>query len=228
MIDRAHKSVVIERKAIMEAHPETHTPPITAPLLDARGWDKRLARWISVVGSPPLLGLTAVALSALHLDTLSARNWAVVYVAINLLLPLALIAWLVRRGKAGDFDLSVRQERVLPLFLSTLAALACWLLLSLAPAPPLLAALALATLVQTALFFLITRHWKISMHSAVAAALLTLNLALAGATAVALLPVLPLIAWARVRLRRHTPAQTVAGACLGGGVMALALVIYQI
>ena len=58
------------------------------------------------------------------------------------------------------------------------------------------------------------------MHSAAAAAAATMAWLLSGSI---LLPAAGtgLIAWSRIRQRRHTPAQTVAGALLGFGVLRL-------
>jgi 5'-nucleotidase len=74
--------------------------------------------------------------------------------------------------------------------------------------------LAGALCLQTTLIFAITTVWKISVHSAAAAATATLAWWLIG-TPLPLLVGVPIIAWSRVRLQRHSVAQTVAGASLG-------------
>jgi membrane-associated phospholipid phosphatase len=67
---------------------------------------------------------------------------------------------------------------------------------------------------QTVAMFTITLWWKISLHAAAAAGAATMAWALLG-TGLPFLLTVPLIAWSRIRLRRHTLAQTVLGALLG-------------
>ncbi len=64
----------------------------------------------------------------------------------------------------------------------------------------------------------ITLVWKISVHVAVVAGIVSILSLVFGPVMLALAPVVVLSAWARVVLRDHTPAQTAAGAFLGSGV----------
>jgi membrane-associated phospholipid phosphatase len=77
---------------------------------------------------------------------------------------------------------------------------------------------------QMVLIFGITLRWKISVHSAAAAGIATLAWSLAG-TVLPLVIGVPVIAWARVRLRRHTIAQTIAGSVLGLTIFLVALLM---
>jgi hypothetical protein len=182
-----------------------------------------LARMVSAVFSPPLVGLVSIIPVSTNLSEPGASYWAGAYVALVVAVPAAYVMWLLRRGLVTDFDLSVRDQRVRPM----LMALACmalgWLALRLGGAPDLLTLVAGATLAQTALMLAITLFWKISAHCAAWAALWVLAWALAGPGAAAIGLVLPLIAWARVRMRRHDLLQTVAGSILGAGLTAVAL-----
>ena len=90
--------------------------------------------------------------------------------------------------------------------------------LELGRAPALLRALVAANLLLTALVFPITLRWKISMHCAANGAAVALWLFLIGPLAAAGLLAVLLVAWSRVHLRRHTPAQALAGAMLGAVV----------
>jgi len=62
---------------------------------------------------------------------------------------------------------------------------------------------------------LITMYWKISGHGAAIASLTVFICGLYGSLAAPVLLAIPLVAWARVRLHRHTLAQTVAGSLVG-------------
>lgn len=184
---------------------------------------QRLAYWISQIGSPPLLGFVGALVIGQRLGT-AVGWWQVgLYASLTLLLPLAYIFWLLRRGLVSDFHLPRREERLKPMRLSLVTAVIGWLLLFRLAAPPLLLALSLANLGQSLLYFGITRYWKISIHTAVAAGLAVLVWHTWGLLAWPLLAAVPLVAWSRVYLRRHTVAQTVAGVGVGAFVLLLSL-----
>ncbi|NJN96605.1 MAG: hypothetical protein HC875_22085 [Anaerolineales bacterium] len=184
-----------------------------------RAWDEQLARWISNLGSPPLLATVGIALSVSTIGTVSAWLWAVFYIVLAVSLPAAYVLWLVKRGEVTDFDLRLREQRLRP-FLATLAStLIAWLVLYWGHAPYLLTILAGAGWVQIALLLGITLHWKISAHCATAAGFIVFTLALLGSAAAPLILVLPLIAWARIRLHRHDLPQTIAGSLMGATIL---------
>jgi membrane-associated phospholipid phosphatase len=191
-------------------------------------WDRRLAQMVSVVASPPLIGATAVALIAATLATTQTWTLAALYLALTIVLPLGFIGWLARQGRISDLDLSVRQERIAPLSF-TLAVMGLgWLLLHYATAPLSLLAFAALNVAQVALFLFITLFWKISMHTAAVAALAVLAGFVIGKGALLLFWVVPLVAWARLRLRRHTLGQTIAGALLGALMCLLVMHLYGV
>jgi membrane-associated phospholipid phosphatase len=61
------------------------------------------------------------------------------------------------------------------------------------------------------------------MHSAGMSAFAMFASRIYGEPALPLVLAIPLMAWARVHLRRHTVAQTIAGAALGSAIIWLAL-----
>lgn len=187
---------------------------------------QRLAYWVSQVGSPPLTGAAAAILTAAFLATASAWQWTFVYIALTILAPCAYIIWLVQTGQAIDFHLPNREQRIRPLLFSLATALITWLLFDQMGAPRLLQMLATVNGVQTAIFLVITLQWKISLHCTAATILSELAFALLGASAIPFTMSIPLIAWSRVYLNRHTVAQTIAGILLGILIMTPALYFY--
>lgn len=187
---------------------------------------RRLAYWISQIGSPPLTGAAAAILIAAFLATAPAWQWAFVYITLTILAPCAYIIWLVQTGKAVDFHLPNREQRIRPLLFSLATALLTWLLFDQMEAPRLLQMLATVNGVQTAIFLVITLQWKISLHCTVATILSELAFVLLGTSAIPFTMSIPLIAWSRVYLNRHTVAQTIAGILLGILIMTPALYFY--
>jgi membrane-associated phospholipid phosphatase len=74
---------------------------------------------------------------------------------------------------------------------------------------------------------LLTLWWKVSLHTAAAsgtAAILVLSF---GPLFILALPPIVLVAWSRIRLGDHTPAQTLAGAALGGLVATAVFILLR-
>jgi membrane-associated phospholipid phosphatase len=95
---------------------------------------------------------------------------------------------------------------------SFLAGLAVLVVLN---APQQLVALVVAMLAALAATTVVTLWWKLSLHAAAASGTVAI-LALSFGPALTLaVPLVAVVAWSRVRLGDHTPAQTVAGAILG-------------
>ena len=176
---------------------------------------EHIAYWISQLRSPPLVALLALLLTAVTLTLPGIWMWAGVYVLLAMIIPLGYLIWLVRRGKVADLDLHLREQRYGPFVVTLTGAALAWGVLTLGGAPQVLRLLAAATGVQTLVVFLITLRWKISVHTSMAAGMTVLVWSVIGKAAAPLVITIPLIAWSRVKLRRHTFWQTVAGIVLG-------------
>jgi len=68
--------------------------------------------------------------------------------------------------------------------------------------------------------FTISSFWKISMHTAGVAGFSTALVYVFGASAAWAFAALALVAWARLRRRKHVASQLLAGACAGALVTA--------
>ena len=80
-----------------------------------------VAQVVSNVGSPPVVGLLAVIVSIAAVPTAQQMRWGLIYIAVAILLPVAYVFELVRRGKVTDFHLNTRSERFGP-FIVTIGA----------------------------------------------------------------------------------------------------------
>jgi membrane-associated phospholipid phosphatase len=145
-----------------------------------------------------------------------ARVWTLTatYLFTSTFIPIFYVVWLVRTGRITDIDIQLREQRIGPLILTIVAGGIGSLVLAVGHAPLPIALAGLAIWLETAVILLVTLRWKVSMHSAAAAATATLFWCMLGMPLPLLLGV-PIIAWSRVRLRRHTLAQTIVGAVLG-------------
>ena len=91
-------------------------------------------------------------------------------------------------------------------------------------APSVLLALFVTGLSAAVIFMGINLWWKISLHTAFVAALVTVLVILYGSIAVVSVVLIPLVAWARMDSGHHSPAQVFTGAFLA--VLILVTVFY--
>jgi membrane-associated phospholipid phosphatase len=74
---------------------------------------------------------------------------------------------------------------------------------------------------------LLAAWWKLSLHTTAAAGTVAVLVVTFGPALVLAVPIVGLVAWARVRLGDHTPAQTLAGAALGGLVATTVFILLR-
>jgi membrane-associated phospholipid phosphatase len=194
-------------------------------VLVPENWSERIAHWISLVGSPPVLGILGVMLITFINDLPSPWTWVALYVVSAIGLPLVYLVWLVRRGAVTDIDVQLRKQRSRPFLAMMAGQTIAWFLLNVGGAPTPLPRIAGAYLAQTTLILLITLRWKISVHTATAAGVTVAVWQTLGSIAVPFALTLPLIIWSRVKLGRHTLGQTLAGTALGASVFLTALLL---
>lgn len=185
----------------------------------------RLAHWVSTLLSPTALAVLTIFLAGLSIHNQQGWLW-ITGMAFGLIgLPSLYLIWLLRRGKITDYDVFLRQQRYIP-YLVILGCFAATLMVMwFGGAPYILVTLVLAVTVMTIIMLLINFRWKISAHAAAAASFAMLTIQLAGFAAAPVFLAIPLVAWSRVTLQRHTLAQTIGGALLGSGVYTLALIL---
>jgi hypothetical protein len=191
----------------------------------------RLARWISVFFDSSILSLPIF----LAFGYASSRDpstgsgqasgllWAILTLLIVTGIPLAYLLIGIRRGWVSDMELSKREERPRFILISLSSDLLALGILWLGNAPHLLSVLVMTYLCLAIVMFSISLFWKISMHMAGVGGFSTALVFVFGAAAGWAFLSLPLVAWARLHRRKHTPAQLAAGAIAG---IAIALFVF--
>ena len=186
----------------------------------------RLALTVSNVFSPPLMGIAGLLITIPFIGRGAAQTWLPSIAVLSILLPAAYILWLIKRGEVTDLYLRERHQRIKPLGVSLFCSLLVWWLVVWLDAPLLLRAIAVVQVIQGSAILAITLRWKISAHSITGAAVVGLAFFLWGTEVWSLLFLIPLIAWSRVWLNRHTLSQTIAGTLLGLFSLSIGLLIY--
>jgi membrane-associated phospholipid phosphatase len=190
----------------------------------ARGY--RAAQIISIVGLPPLLAIaTIIALSSHFIaDPAEAIRVALISSFFIAVAPVLYIVYLLRRNKiSGGAELQHREERWRPYLVGIGSCIVGFIVLNQLHAPRSILLLTLCYAINTTVMAVITQRWKISAHAAGAALPATALYAVFGTGALAFAVVVPMVCWARVRVKMHTVWQVTAGALLGSALTWLQL-----
>ena len=202
------------------ANPETvqGPAPIPQPIslrLRARVWTD-LARIISTVFNPFLTSLALFVILAGTRSHSTADFWLLLAnsVLFTSIVPMLFVFWLYATDRISDLDMSIREERervfVAFVVCFALGTVDLWLI----GAPRIMTAAMAGYGLSALVVQWITRYWKISTHALGITASLVALWAIFGSRPLPFFILIPLVCWARVYLRAHTPAQVIAGAGL--------------
>jgi membrane-associated phospholipid phosphatase len=190
--------------------------------LNATSQSLKSTSWAQVVShllSPPVVWGVLVVLIAFR-DAQSdqqALTVAAAYGVFVCLLPGLYIVWMLRRGAISDIHLSARKERPRVLLVSAMGAGLAWGALRWLEAPPGMPLIAVITLALLLVIALISLVWQISMHAtSISAAVVATGAFFGIVPALLILPLALLVAAARLYLKKHTPAEILAGTLVGG------------
>ncbi len=182
-----------------------------------------LARWVSVFFDSSVLSLFIFPIIGWQAAGWQGVGWSLVALFFLSGLPLIYILIGMRRGWVSDLELSRREERPRFILVSISSDVLALLILYFGGAPHLIWLLALVYACLGVTMFTISNFWKISLHMVSVGGFATLLVYVFGPSVWWLFLGLPLVAWARLYRRKHTPAQLIAGAL--GGILITALVL---
>ncbi len=138
------------------------------------------------------------------------------------LIPGLFLLYLYQKGKISDLEVTKREERFLPLVLTTLLFMSTYYLLKSIGLNRIILIMMASGIVAIILAFIINLKWKISMHLVGLGGLSGVFYALAflfqlnlNATLIALFLAAGITASARMYLKQHSLAQTLVGYALG-------------
>ena len=145
-------------------------------------------------------------------DKMAALNWAMLCLLFGMILPFIYVFFLYRKNKILDIHIPDKNNRMKPLIFTLISYIAGFTVLYLLKAPFFLKTIFVLSIVSTSILTVITLYWKISLHASwITFIVITFNVLL-GPWMLLLMPLIPIIGWARVRAKRHTTPQVVMGA----------------
>jgi membrane-associated phospholipid phosphatase len=176
----------------------------------------QIARLVSNIFSPPILGVIGLLILAQTSRSASSWLWILFYISTAIFIPVFYVVWLLLKKEITDFHIRVRYQRLRPMFFMVVSSVFAWIVMRLGSAPVFLQTIAILGAFLMMFLLLITLRWKISGHTTAATAFAFFSLGSIGSLALPVLLLIPLVIWARVTLKRHTLAQTIAGTLVGG------------
>jgi len=143
-----------------------------------------------------------------------ALGWAFLSLIFGMLIPSLYIHMLFRNKVINDMHIPDKEDRIKPLIITAISNITGFFILYILKAPLFLKAMSLTTIILIVILGIITYFWKVSMHAAwITFMVVTFNV-LFGRLMLLLLPLIPIVGWARVRIKRHTVNQVISGSII--------------
>lgn len=184
---------------------------------------RKLARIATNVLNPFLLSLLILILLAMKSTTSTdeAIKWSLIGLALSVFPVFAIVIYLVYKKKLDGIFINPRQQRHRIYLLAICCAIIGYVVLVVLNAPELLITTFVTGLVAVIIFMTINLFWKISLHTAFITGSVTVLIIVYGGIAAWTVLLVPMVAWARIEMKLHTPAQVFFGALLASSIVSI-------
>lgn len=145
-------------------------------------------------------------------NKIEAINWAFLCFLFGTVVPYLYIWFLCKKKEINDMHISEKEDRIKPLVVACISYIMFFIILYVLEGPLFLKSIFAVIIVSTIILTIITYFWKICLHaSGITFMVITFNI-LFGKWMLLMIPLIPLIGWARVRIKKHTVGQVILGA----------------
>ena len=189
---------------------------------------ERIASLTSNILNPFLVSLVLILLLSFKSTSsaLDAVKWSLISIAVSILPVFLVIIYLVRKQKLESPFINVRKQRTkIYLLAGVFAGVGC-IIFPYLEAPPTLRATFVAGLSAVVVFMCVNLLWKISLHTALVTASVTVLIILHGSIATVTVVLVPLIGWSRIKLKHHSLAQVAVGALLAASIVVVVFYLF--
>lgn len=178
---------------------------------------ERLAKVISYLFLPPVVNLISfIAIIFFFESEQNQRLTSLLYTSLfTVVFPVLVFILFLKKGNIADPDARNRKERHMPYLVFAVIIFTGYLLIPWAQFADETRFLFLIYLLNLLFLFFVNLFWKISAHTMGAGGLTGTFIFIFGWWGLMLLPVIFVLAWARFRLKCHTPWQLFFGAFFG-------------
>ncbi len=188
----------------------------------------KLAKTISTITNPPIICIPLFIIICLVLSIGNLWEFPLlelVSLVFTSILPLAIILYWAERSN-NDKDISNREDRPIPLVIGSVSYFIGFLISLFLGLNDFLTYIFLCYTINTFIIMLITRKWKISIHTTGTAGPICALIILLGPIGALFGLIYPVLIWARVTLKKHTMAQAICGGIYGFVFTAVEMYIF--
>lgn len=173
-----------------------------------------LAFGISALFSPYITA-TIFILTIVYLNADSVKQflpWIGIALLFAVIIPGGYILWLLERNHVQDFHLSNRNERKIPFMVAGISSVVGAIALAVVGAAKPVVVMGVAYAVNSLVVAFLTLFWKVSIHTALFSAVITVIVILFGIQFTWLYLLLVPLCWSRIHRHRHSLNQVIGGA----------------
>ena len=145
-------------------------------------------------------------------NKIEAMNWALLCLLFGTVVPYLYICFLYKKKEINDMHISEKENRIKPMVVSCISYIIWFIILYVLEAPKILKSIFAVIIVSTIILTIITFFWKICLHASVITFIvITFNILFESKWMLLMVPLIPVIGWARVRIKKHTVNQVILG-----------------
>jgi len=145
-------------------------------------------------------------------NKIEAINWALLCLLFGTVVPYLYICFLYKKKEINDMHISEKENRIKPMVVSCISYIIWFIILYVLEAPKILKSIFAVIIVSTIILTIITFFWKICLHASVITIIvITFNIIFESKWMLLMVPLIPVIGWARVRIKKHTVNQVILG-----------------
>jgi len=145
-------------------------------------------------------------------NKIEAINWAFLCLLFGTVVPYLYIYFLYKKKKINDMHMPEKENRIKPMVVACISYIICFIILYVLEGPKILKSIFAVIIVSTVILTIITYFWKICLHASGITFMVITFYILFGKWILLMIPLIPLIGWARVRIKKHTVSQVILGA----------------
>jgi len=164
----------------------------------------------SVISIPILI----IICLSIESDVIKALGWAFLCLTFTMIIPYLYVYILNRKKLIDDLHIPNRENRIKPLIITAVSNIIGFIILYILEAHLFLKTMFLAAIISTITIGIITYFWKISIHTAWMTFIIITFIILFGKWMMVLIPLIPVIGWSRVKIKRHTITQVITGSVI--------------
>jgi len=137
--------------------------------------------------------------------------WTSLCILFDSIIPYTFILFLYKKKKIKDLHVPNREDRIKPTLVTLVSYLLGFFMFFILKSPVYLKAIFFGSFLTTMVLTIITYFWKISFHTSWITFFCITYYIIFGNWALLLLLFIPLVAWARVKIKRHSVGQVISG-----------------